>query len=82
MLKSAFRVRRHVNLKRSNSCRPRIEWMEPRTLLSPPTVTGLIPNTGPATGDTLVTITGTGFTGATAVDFGNNAALAHTLSNT
>jgi hypothetical protein len=39
-----------------------------------PTVTGLSPTSGPATGGTLVTITGTSFTGATAVDFGTKAA--------
>ena len=35
-----------------------------------PTVTGLSPTSGLAAGGTLVTITGTGFTGATIVDFG------------
>ena len=40
----------------------------------PPTVTGLQPTTGPAGGGTTVTITGTGFTGASAVDFGAHAA--------
>ncbi len=35
-----------------------------------PTVTGVSPSTGPGTGGTGVTITGTNFTGATAVDFG------------
>src|SRR5215207_10839 len=35
-----------------------------------PTVTGLNPTGGPITGGTAVTITGTGFTGATDVDFG------------
>jgi hypothetical protein len=35
-----------------------------------PVVTGLSPTTGPAAGGTLVTITGTSFTGATVVDFG------------
>ena len=39
-----------------------------------PTVTSVAPNSGPAAGGTNVTITGTGFTGATAVDFGANAA--------
>ena len=34
-----------------------------------PTITGLNPSTGPTTGGTSVTITGTGFTGATAVNF-------------
>ena len=38
------------------------------------TVSTLSPTTGPATGDTVVTITGTNFTGATAVTFGTNAA--------
>jgi hypothetical protein len=35
-----------------------------------PTVTRVVPNFGPATGGTEVAITGTGFTTATAVDFG------------
>jgi hypothetical protein len=39
-----------------------------------PTVTGISPSSGPTTGGTPVTITGTGFTGATAVMFGPNAA--------
>ena len=37
---------------------------------SPPTVTGLSVQDGPAAGGTRVTVTGTGFTGATAVGFG------------
>ncbi len=41
---------------------------------APPTVTGLSPSSGPAAGGTSVTITGIGFTGATAVDFGTTAA--------
>ena len=39
-----------------------------------PTVTGMSPVAGPLGGGTLVTITGTGFTGATAVNFGTAAA--------
>ena len=39
-----------------------------------PVVTGIAPSSGPAAGGTTVTITGTGFTGATAVDFGTVAA--------
>ena len=39
-----------------------------------PTVTGVNPNTGPPAGGTAVTISGTNFTGATAVRFGGNAA--------
>ena len=40
----------------------------------PPTVTSVTPNTGTNLGGHPVTIDGTGFTGATAVDFGTNAA--------
>jgi hypothetical protein len=36
----------------------------------PPTLTGLTPSTGPVTGGTSVTISGTNLEGATAVDFG------------
>ena len=56
-----------------------IEWMETRTLLSPPTVAGLVPTTGSDAGGTLVTITGTNFSGATEVDFGATAATDFTL---
>ena len=44
------------------------------TYLAAPTVAVISPTAGPLGGGTLVTITGTGFTGATAVDFGTNAA--------
>lgn len=46
---------------------------------SPPAVTGLSPGHGPASGGTTVTITGTGFTGATAVAFGALPATAYTV---
>ena len=46
-----------------------------------PAVTGLSPTSGPVAGGTLVTITGTGFTGATAVDFGTTAATDVTVVN-
>jgi hypothetical protein len=46
----------------------------PYTYTDGPIVTGLGPSTGPPAGGTSVTITGTGFNGATAVDFGSNAA--------
>jgi len=39
-----------------------------------PTVTGVSPSAGPLAGGTSVTITGTGFSGATVVDFGTVAA--------
>ncbi len=38
-----------------------------------PIVTSISPSTGPTAGGTAVTVTGAGFTGATAVDFGTNA---------
>ena len=44
------------------------------TYVAGPTVTGLSPTFGPSVGGTLVTITGTGFTGATEVDFGTTPA--------
>ncbi len=44
------------------------------TYLAAPTVTGLSPAVGPLGGGTLVTITGSAFTGATVVEFGNNPA--------
>ena len=39
---------------------------------TPPTVNSISPNTGPVSGGTSVTITGSGFTGATHVQFGVN----------
>ncbi len=44
------------------------------TAIAAPTVAGISPSTGPASGGTLVTITGAGFTSATAVDFGTTVA--------
>ena len=38
-----------------------------------PAITGISPSSGPLAGGTLVTITGTGFTGVTAVTFGSTA---------
>jgi autotransporter-associated beta strand protein len=46
-----------------------------------PTVTGVSPNIGPAAGGTLVTITGTGFKGASAVEFGATAATGVSVMN-
>ena len=50
------------------------------TYVSAPTVTKVEPNTGPEAGSTKVTITGTNFTGATAVKFGSVAAKSFTVS--
>ena len=47
----------------------------------PPTVSGLAPNTGGSSGGTAVTVSGTNFTGATAVAFGANPATSFTVNN-
>jgi hypothetical protein len=46
-----------------------------------PSITGLSPTQGPTAGGTTVTITGTGFTGATAVMFGATAATSFNVVN-
>jgi len=46
-----------------------------------PTVTKVTPSSGPATGGTSVTITGTGFTGATAVHFGGVSTSSFTVTS-
>ena len=58
--------------------------MRPRQRISSrtyaiPTVTGISPTSGPVAGGTTVTITGTGFTGATAVMFGTTGATSYTV---
>src|SRR5262249_26267826 len=45
------------------------------------TVSNVNPNTGPTSGGTSVTITGTNFSGATAVSFGGNAAASFTVNS-
>src|SRR5262249_38989195 len=52
-----------------------------RRRLAPPTVANVNPNTGPTSGGTSVTITGTNFSGATAVSFGSNAAGSFTVNS-
>src|SRR5206468_10862873 len=47
-----------------------------------PTVTGISPASGPSTGGTNVTITGTGFSGATSVSFGQTPTKFSVTSNT
>ncbi|WP_309145061.1 MULTISPECIES: IPT/TIG domain-containing protein [unclassified Bradyrhizobium] len=46
-----------------------------------PTVTSITPTSGPEAGGTVVAITGTGFTGATAVKFGATAATSFTVNS-
>jgi len=48
---------------------------------APPAVTGVAPNQGGTAGGTSVTITGTGFNGASAVDFGTAAASAVSVNS-
>ena len=45
----------------------------------PPTASALVPSVGPANGGTTVTLTGSGFTGTTGVDFGGTAASSFTV---
>ena len=52
-----------------------------RTLFAAPAVTGVSPAAGPFAGGTKVTITGTGFAGATAVGFGSAAATTFTVNS-
>jgi hypothetical protein len=47
----------------------------------PPTVTAVSPDLGPTTGGTTATVTGTGFTGASGVLFGGNAATNVAVAN-
>jgi hypothetical protein len=47
----------------------------------PPAVTSLSPNTGSPSGGTVVTITGTGFTGATDISFGGTPATTVTVNS-
>ncbi|HWQ56646.1 MAG TPA: IPTL-CTERM sorting domain-containing protein [Bryobacteraceae bacterium] len=49
--------------------------------LGPPTITSISPSSGPPAGGTAVTITGTGFTGATALTFGGIAATSFAVAD-
>ncbi|WP_346288043.1 IPTL-CTERM sorting domain-containing protein [Zoogloea sp.] len=51
------------------------------TTLPPPAVTAVSPTAGPTTGGTVVTISGSGFTGATAVNFGALGASSFTVDS-
>ena len=51
------------------------------TYIHPPTVSSFTPTTGPTTGGTHVTITGTNLTGATAVKFGSTTAASFTVTS-
>ncbi|HZL28489.1 MAG TPA: Ig-like domain repeat protein [Acidobacteriaceae bacterium] len=47
----------------------------------PPTVASVSPNSGPVAGGTVVTISGSGFSGSTAVSFGTSAAASFTVNS-
>jgi IPT/TIG domain len=65
--------RRAARLRESRRSRFEIELLEDRITPAPlPTVTGLSPSFGPASGGTFVTVSGTDFEDATAVFFGTN----------
>jgi hypothetical protein len=49
--------------------------------IAAPAITAIVPGDGPAVGATTVTITGSGFTAATAVQFGNVAASSFTVDS-
>ena len=49
--------------------------------VTPPTVAGISPSTGPTTGGTIVTIRGDNFTGVTQVKFGSDNATSFTFDN-
>lgn len=51
------------------------------TWVSRPVVASISPNSGPPAGGTFVTITGTGFTGASSVMFGSAAATSYTVDS-
>ncbi|MQY30702.1 IPT/TIG domain-containing protein [Nocardia aurantia] len=53
----------------------------PFTYIAAPTLTAITPATGPITGATVVVLTGTGLTGATAVHFGLLPALSFTVDS-
>jgi predicted hotdog family 3-hydroxylacyl-ACP dehydratase len=49
--------------------------------VAPPTISQVTPSSGPPAGGAIVSITGTNFTGVTAVDFGTTAAASFTLNS-
>jgi hypothetical protein len=67
-----------VNTPGGNSGTQVFTYVDPT---SPPTLTSVSPNSGSTAGGTVVTLTGTNFTGATNVTFGGTAATNRTVVN-
>ncbi len=63
-----------VTTSAGDSMATSLDWFTYERGVSTPAITELFPSTGPTSGGTAVTITGTGFTGATSVTFGGIAA--------
>ena len=55
--------------------------VDQRTRILVPTLTGILPTSGPTVGGTTVIITGTNFTGASSVKFGSTAATSFTVTS-
>ncbi|MFJ7200682.1 MULTISPECIES: IPT/TIG domain-containing protein [unclassified Streptomyces] len=55
------------------------QTVQPGAAAAAPVLSSVVPNTGPAAGSSTVTLNGSGFTGATAVNFGTNLALSYTV---
>ncbi|MEU6343499.1 IPT/TIG domain-containing protein [Streptomyces sp. NPDC046977] len=54
---------------------------QPTAVAAVPVLTSAAPNTGPAAGNNNVVLTGSGFTGVTAVKFGTTAAVGYTVNS-
>ena len=71
---------RHVTITTPRGATPNT-IADTYTWRAAPTVTNVAPNTGPTTGGRPITITGTGFTGATRVSFSGTPATAYTINS-
>ena len=71
---------RHVTITTPRGATPTTP-ADTYTWRAAPTVTNVAPNTGPTTGGRPITITGTGFSGATHVSFSGTPATAYTINS-
>jgi hypothetical protein len=78
--RSGTPIQRHAERRSSTSpYRPIIPALLLNTAMTKPTVTALSPASGPLAGGTQVTVSGSGFTGTTAVKFGSKNATSFTV---